>query len=223
MGVGSLILDLLFPPKCPLCRKVLPPGQHRLCHSCQDATVSQHTQIEGTFFSQCLICLSYQGKVRKAVHRFKFEDQPGYATAFGGLIAQAVARKYADNYDLVTWIPVSAKRLRERGYDQAMLLAQATAHCLGTEAVKTLEKNTDNPRQSSIQDPALRKANVRDVYCAVDTQRIQGKGILLIDDVITTGATMDEAARTLLEAGAGYVVGAALARPPKKHTKEELL
>lgn len=221
MGILSAILDLLYPPKCVLCRRVLARGEHGMCRDCWAWAEEEHSQIRGTFCARCVVSLSYEGKVREAIHRFKFGDQPGYATAFGALMAKTIARDLAGTYDLISWIPVSHKRLRQRGYDQAMLLASSAALGLQDAAVETLKKKKDNPQQSAISDPKLRKRNVKDVYEVPDRELIQGKRILLIDDVITTGATMEEAARTLLRAGASSVVGAALARPPEKHTKEE--
>lgn len=223
MGVVSTVLDLLFPPKCAFCRQVLKWGQNGVCGDCWDKTAGEFSQIRGTFCARCAVSLSYQGNVKKAIHRFKFGDQPGLATGFGKILARTIGQELAGTYDLISWIPVSEKRLRQRGYDQAMLLSEAAALELQEVALETLKKTQDNTQQSTIQDPKQRKNNVKNVYEATDPDLIRGKRILLIDDVITTGATMEEAARTLLRAGASQVVGAALARPAEKHTKEELL
>lgn len=223
MGILSAILDLLYPPKCVLCRRVLTSREHGVCKSCGAWAEEERSQIRGTFCARCGVALTYEEKVREAIHRFKFGDQPGYATAFGALMAKTVEKDLAGTYDLISWIPVSQKRFRQRGYDQAKLLAASVALCLQDQAVETLRKKKDNPQQSGISDHKLRKQNVKDVYEVPDAEGIRGKRILLIDDVITTGATMEEAARTLLRAGASSVVGAALARPPEKHTKEEQL
>ena len=123
----------------------------------------------------------------------------------------------AGEYDLITWVPVSEERLKKRGYDQAMLLAMAAALELQDVAVETLKKPADNLAQSSLNDKKARKDNVQDAYLVPDPDLVEGKRILLIDDIITTGATLDEASRTLLEAGAKSVVAASLAQPTESH------
>lgn len=223
MSIVSTVLDLLFPPKCAFCRRVLKWGQKGVCQGCWDKAAGEYSQIRGTFCARCVVSLSYQGNVKNAIRRFKFGDQPGLASGFGKIMARTIGQELAGTYDLISWIPVSEKRLRQRGYDQAMLLSEAAALELRDVALETLRKTQDNTQQSTIRDPKLRKSNVKNVYEATDPDLIRGKRILLIDDVITTGATMEEAARTLLRAGASQVVGAALARPTEKHTKEELL
>lgn len=223
MGVFSGLLELLFPPKCVICHRVLRMGKTGLCEDCAGKLPGQESEIKGTFFSRCVVSLHYEKEIRDAVHRFKFGDQSGYATAFGQIMAETIGKHLSGQYDLITWVPVSRQRLKERGYDQSMLLAMAVALALDDVAVETLKKPRDNEKQSSLTDAKQRKENVKDAYEATDPELIRGKRILLIDDVITTGSTMEEASRTLLRAGASSVMGAALARPLKKHTEEESL
>ena len=97
-----------------------------------------------------------------------------------------------------------------------MLLAMAAALELGDVAVETLRKTADNPAQSSLTDAAARKTNVQGAYTVPEPELIEGKRVLLIDDIITTGSTLDEASRTLLASGASEVLAAALAQPAKE-------
>ena len=106
---------------------------------------------------------------------------------------------------VITWAPVSRRRLRKRGYDQSHLLAEAAARALGMPCIRLLDKTADTPPQSGLKDPARRRANVAGVYAAVAGAPITGARILVIDDVFTTGATLSECARTLLMAGAERV------------------
>lgn len=223
MKLRSVLLNLLFPPKCVLCRRVISWDNNGLCQECENDIQGKHSQIRGTFCSRTVAALTYEGQVREAIHRLKFGDQPELADALGTILAERIGQDLAGTYDLISWIPVSEKRLKTRGYDQARLLCEGAAKRLSLEPVCTLKKIQDNPAQSNLQDPKLRKSNVKNVYEVTNENLIQGKRVLLIDDVITTGATMEEAARTLLRGGASHVVGATLARPPEKHTKEELL
>lgn len=217
MGILEAISDLLFPPKCMFCRKVLRAGTGAACGRCLSQLTGNDALRTGTYFTRCCVPMCYEGSVRDAVIRYKFQDQSGYATEFGRILARCIRDNLAGRYDLITWIPVSDARLKKRGYDQAMLLAMAAALELEDVAVETLKKRADNPAQSSLTDPAARKTNVQDAYEVPEPELVEGKRILLIDDIITTGATLDEASKTLLEAGAREVVAAALAQPLEKH------
>ena len=127
-------------------------------------------------------------------------------------MAQCVHDHLEGRYDLITWVPLSPQRKRERGYDQAFLLASAAALELGDVAVETLRKERNNEAQSGLTEAAQRRANVLGAYTPVDPELVAGKRVLLIDDVVTTGATMSECARILRAMGAADVVCAALAR-----------
>ena len=116
------------------------------------------------------------------------------------------------DFDILTWVPVSPLRRFKRGYDQVELLARAVGRELGTEPIRLLRKTRNAPPQSGISGEAARRANVLGAYRVTDSQAIRDKRILLLDDVITTGATASECARTLLTAKAKQVNCAAVAR-----------
>lgn len=213
MGFFSGLLDLLFPPKCIFCRKVLDYGEHGSCQKCRDTLPRTELPKRGTYFLKCAVPLRYEGKVREAIIRFKFHDQSGYATEFARIMAESIHEELTGQYDLISWVPVSEERRKERGYDQAMLLALAVALELQDVAVETLRKEKDNPAQSSLTGPDERLKNVKNAYVVTEPELVDGKRILLIDDIVTTGATMDEAAKMLLRSGAQAVLGAALAQP----------
>lgn len=212
---AAKLLDLLFPPKCVFCGKLLPTGATHLCPRCQEELPwleGGAAEQTGEFFSLCVSPLRYQDKVRESFHRYKFQGHRGYHKAYGLLVAQCVHNHLAGRYDLITWVPLSSKRKRERGYDQAFLLASAAALELGAVAVETLRKARDNTPQSGLEGEAERRANVLGAYQPVDPELVAGKRVLLIDDVVTTGSTLSECARILRAMGAADVVCAALAR-----------
>jgi len=150
--------------------------------------------------------------VRKSLHRFKFEDARGYRRTYSKLLADCIQIHYEGKYDIISWVPVSAERRKKRGYDQAMLLALATALELDDVAVETLRKVKDVTPQSDLGGRDERQANISGAYAATDIELIAGKRVLLIDDVVTTGATLGEGANCLLDAGAAEVLCATLAR-----------
>jgi len=212
--LGAL-LDLLFPPRCVFCRRLLHRGEEGICPRCQQElpwALGAEAEQTGEFFSLCASPLWYQDQVRASFHRYKFKGVRGYSRTYGRLVAQCVQDHLAGRYDLITWVPLSRARLRQRGYDQAMLLASAAALALDDVAAETLCKVRDTEAQSGLDGDAARRANVLGAYTAVDAELVEGKRVLLIDDVITTGATISECARILRTVGAREVVCATLAR-----------
>ena len=207
------LLDLLFPPACPFCEALLSDGERPLCAKCRKTlpwTEGASSRQTGRFFTACYSPLYYRDGTRESVLRFKFGRRPGYAAAYAGLIAPLFGPDAAGRYDFVTWVPVSRRRLRSRGYDQSRLLAAALAKALSLPCRPALRKIRHNPPQSGIGDPGARRANVLGAYEV--TGRLDGQRILLVDDVITTGATLSECAAALLTAGAAAVDCATLAR-----------
>jgi len=214
MGIFSGLLDLLFPPRCVFCRKILSRREKGICAGCAESlrrTASDGEQT-GDYFTVCVSPLYYEDTVREALLRFKFHQATGYAEPFGRLIAQCIRERLPGRYDLISWVPLSSQRLKKRGYDQAMLLAMSTALELEDVAVSTLEKVRDVPAQSGVGSKEKRRANISGVYRCCDEDLVRDKRVLLIDDIVTTGATLSECARTLLLAGAEEVLCATLAR-----------
>ena len=156
----------------------------------------------------------YEGVVRSSLHRYKFRGAQSYAPVYGRLLAMQLLRRFPEGFDILTWVPVSPRRKWDRGYDQVELLARAVGAELELRPLRTLRKIRHNPPQSGITGQAQRKANVLGVYEAVQPSAFLGKRILLLDDVITTGATASECARVLLTAGAKEVICAAIAAVP---------
>ncbi len=214
MSPFSALLDILFPPRCVFCRKILRSSREAVCEKCLAKlpyTGSGASQT-GDFFSLCVSPLYYEGDVRESLLRFKFKGATGYAGTYGKLLAECIKRELDGRYDLISWVPLSRKRYKERGYDQAMLLALATALELEDVAVSTLEKTVHVAKQSQMGSPEKRRANISGAYSVPDRELIEGKRILLIDDIVTSGSTLAECARMLLSAGAAEVLCATVAR-----------
>lgn len=207
MKLLEVILNLLFPPKCPVCASV--QDRAGICVACEKAlpwTEEKDTLRKGPGGLRCAAPLWYEKGARDVLLRFKFQGICSAAEPLGGLIARCAAEQFSGEFDTVTWVPVSKKRLRKRGYDQSRLLAEATCRRWGVEPVSLLKKMVDNPPQSEIRDAAARRANVLGVYEIAEGAEPAGKRILLVDDICTTGATLAECIRVLKDAGAAEVV-----------------
>ena len=214
MSLLSALLDLIFPAKCPFCGRVLDrPG---ICDTCRGElpwTEGADALRRGPGGFLCAAPLWYQGLAREGLHRFKFRGMSSAAAPLGELIAGCAAEHFSGAFDTVTWVPVSPRRLRQRGYDQARLLAEEAARVLEVPALPLLSKTRDTPPQSGLEEAGQRRANVLGVYRAPDAAA--GLRVLLADDVVTTGSTLSECARTLLTAGAAEVVCVTLAQARK--------
>ena len=205
------LLEWVFPRKCVLCRKLLGKEETDLCKACRiDQPEYRYGKKKVPHISDLTAVWRYEGNVRRSIHRYKFNGARHYADAYGRLLAMRIQRDLPAA-DIITWVPVSRKRLRARGYDQVELLAKAVGPELGIPVERLLEKFRDNRANSGLKTPAERRANVLGVYRAVDPEGICGKRVLLLDDIVTTGATASECARVLLTAGAEEVIFAAVA------------
>ncbi len=212
----SGLLDLVYPLKCPLCGAYLNGEEGPLCPHCKVSlprTDGYSCRQYGVYFYDCLSPLHYQGALRRSFQRYKFEGQWQYSRVYSRWMLQCLGeRARKRTYDLVTWIPLNRVRLLCRGYDQTKLLAKPVARYLDRKLVPTLKKRKNIQAQSRLKDAAQRQRNVKGAFILRDGVSVRGKRILLVDDLITTGATMEEAAKVLMDAGAAEVCGLTLAR-----------
>lgn len=206
------IAELVYPPKCILCRKLLQAGEVDLCAHCRiHGPHCPKPKRKLPFLDSWLALWHYEKEVRASLIRYKFYGKRHYAKGYGRLLAMKVQQECEDGFDLISWVPVSPWRKFRRGYDQVLLLAEALGAELGIQPVQCLQKIRHTPPQSRLKGQAQRRANVLGAYRAVEPERFAGKRILLLDDIITTGATAGECGRVLLTAGAKEVHCAALA------------
>ena len=203
------LMDLFFPRSCPFCGRRV--GKKLVCDTCKETLPYCRTVRQGAGFGRCAAPFYYEDAVRKAILDYKFKGKLGGLDCFGSMMAATAAEAYSGEFDAVTWVPVSKKRLRKRGFDQARYLAGSLCVEWHVEPQETLRKILDNPPQSGLEDADARRVNVLGAYEAVHPERIAGKRFLLVDDICTTGSTLGEAARVLRQAGAADVLGLTLA------------
>lgn len=205
------LLNAFFPKRCPFCGSVIFPQEDccagclprlpradrsKACYRCgkQRCTcgaVPLLTMTCSSFYYEELACF--------AVQRLKFGHRPGAALALGGFMAETV-RETGTAWDIVVPIPMTIKKRRHRGYNQAELLCRVLSERLGIPTVSALCKIRETKAQHTL-DAAARASNLSDAYMA-DAAIVQGKRVLLCDDVLTTGATLKEGAKALFQAGA---------------------
>ena len=206
------VLELLYPTKCTFCHKLT--GGDTVCKSCAEKlplTAGAAQAQKFPFISQCVSPLYYEGDVRESLLRYKFGGLSHYSAVYAGFMAKCIDENQI-SCDIITWVPLSRKRLRKRGYDQARLLAEELSRISGVGCCRLLQKTRNNPAQSGTGGAEKRRANVSGVYTALKPEKIKGKSILLVDDIVTTGATLSECARVLISAGAREVKAVTVAR-----------
>ena len=227
-------LEALIPPVCAACGDDVPTWSQVACRACQetfDPFRGPHCVVCGAPFigegssgeRPCGGCAAQPPPFRRArafgaygaaleelIIAFKFHGRRDLAAPLAGLLCLALDEEYIDP-DLVAPVPLSRRRLRARGYDQAWLLARATGRILGVDArPRALRRVRHTPPQSSLTSSA-RRQNVRGAF-EPGPDGVVGLNVLLIDDVMTTGATVSECASALTRAGAARVQVATVAR-----------
>ena len=208
----DILLDLLFPRKCAFCRRLTQNGAV-ICPRCREKLPYTNYAARQDFphLDGCYSPLYYTDEVRQSLLRYKFGGLRMYASVYGEFLAKCIDENRI-SCDSISWVPLSRRRLRQRGYDQARLLAEDLSARLSVPCLPTLRKNRNNPRQSATGNAEKRRRNVKGVYAAMPEADLDGKTILLVDDIVTTGATLSEAASVLQKAGAASVIGLTLAR-----------
>ena len=211
-AAGRWLLDLLFPPKCAICGRLLRKGERGTCVACLPELPINTADVPcDPTFDVCLAPFRYEEPLRSSILRFKFGGREGCAAAYAGWLAPLVQDRLAGRWELLTWVPISRRRRAERGFDQAEALARELGRLLGVRPVRTLKKIRHTRRQSSLRDASERRANVRNAFRVWKPEQVKGKRILLIDDIVTTGATLAECSGVLGLAGAEQVLCAVLA------------
>ena len=223
--IRTSLLDLLFPLRCLGCGK----EGSLLCRSCSDGLPRVRQPIcrccgtsvrAGTLCPSCLShplsidgirsVLLFGGITRQAIHGLKYGHLKAIAAPLGDLLA-GFMRAYPLPGDVLVPVPLHAGRLRERGYNQAALLAKEVGRLNGLPVGEGwLVRRRDTERQAKAPSAAERRSNVQGAFTA--PRELHGESLLLIDDVCTTGATLDACASALKAAGAGPVWGLTVAR-----------
>lgn len=213
---SRLAIDLLFPPRCALCGRggvllcracsgTLPPTDGPRCDRCwmpSGRPVCRHCGEHPPAFESIRAPFVMDGAARRLAHELKYEGLTSLAEPMAGLIVETIA---VTGVGLVAPVPLHGRRERARGYNQAAELARhlAAAAALPYDAKAALRVRDTAPLAKTMHRDE-RRAIVAGAFTA-DTRRVGGRCVLLVDDVVTTGATLDACATALLDAGASRV------------------
>jgi len=233
--IGRSLLDLLYPRFCEDCGEPVRALPDFLCWSCRLEVVPIRPPfcarcgdpVEGVTGKPflCALCtrepppfdlarsaVRYRGPIRPLLHRFKYADGLHLAPMLTDLLAMAVETHYDPTwFDFTVYVPLYPPRERRRTYNQSQLLAERLARRYGIPVFRGIERTRDTGTQTRLS-MGERARNVRDAFAVRDPAWAEGKRFLLVDDVMTTGATLREVARALKQAGAERVWAATVAR-----------
>jgi ComF family protein len=196
------LLDLLYPPRCVVCRE---PGLERFCAVCRHTIMAAEPPLRVRSLLAGRACVGvYTGPLREAVLYLKYHDRRALADDLGALLA-ARLEEVRDEWqpEALVPVPIHPQRRRERGYNQAELLAAALGERCDLPVRDALERVKDTLPQVGLPR-GKREENVRNAF-SPRAGGAPGRRAVLIDDVQTTGATLEAAARALLAAGAHQV------------------
>lgn len=235
------ILEVLFPPnlQCIICRKELAHANRKcVCEECETKLpyivhpcekCGEEVVGEGRFceackfverdFDKCYSVFNYDGAAKKLVYKLKYEGKKYLAEYMAKYLSDLIVLRNID-FDIVTFVPVCKKRKRRRGYNQAELLANSVALDMKVECVELMQRVKETPSQVELSFKD-RLENIKDAFVITDKNLVKGKTILVIDDVLTTGATLNECAKVLKKAGANKVIGLTFANTPRAVKFEE--
>jgi len=224
----------IFPPTCGGCEKLgvrwcetcqaaIPVIIEPVCPTCGDPQISSQIcpacQKHPPPYQALRSYSAYSGVIRKAIHRLKYQNDIG--------LGESLSKHLAELYNLNKWdielvvpVPLGQKRKRDRGYNQAAVLARSLAYAIHTPYHPEALSRTRETRTQVGLTAVERRKNVEGAFSAA-AEKVNGKAVLVIDDVTTTGSTISACAQALIDAGASAVFGMTLARAILQDTQNE--
>lgn len=224
------MLLLLFPTRCPVCDDIVTPFGEKICLGCMEKLklltppwcmrcgkklTTEEEYCEDCkkkvhYFSRGRALYEYQS-VAPSIYRMKYGGRREYAEFFGEEMGRYLKNFIAQaNPDGIIPIPLHKKRLNKRGYNQATLLANALGACVGIPVYDQILRRTKNTAPLKIQNPSERQNNLKKAFIMLEND-VKLKTILLVDDIYTTGSTIDEVTRVLKQNGVEHVYFVTLA------------
>lgn len=210
----TAFLDLLYPPKCPSCKKTV--YEHGAwCPSCLASIISvreiNRQEHNLQFLDSCQVVCEYTGGLKRVIHDMKFRQQEKYGIYLRWLIHQNIHIECFNHVHCVIPVPLHTERLAERGYNQVESIFKKWAIEGSISWMPTLLERTRHTVPQWELTMTERKQNIRGAFTTAQPQMIKNKNIIVVDDIITTGITLDECAKVLKKSGASTVHGLAVA------------
>ena len=226
MRLRERLLDLFFAPRCGVCGEILASGEV-FCPACRALLLRAHTSFDPRgrrfAFSDCVFAAPYDDRTRGAILRLKRIPESAEAEVFAQMMAQALCERYpGETFSAAVAVPMAPEKLRRRGFNQSEELARLLCAHFGIPLAEGLLIQRDTGAAQHTLSEVRRFENAAASYDAAPNASIGGR-VLLIDDILTSGATLGRCASLLREAGAGEVIALAATcasmradRPPQE-------
>lgn len=213
-SLWTTVLDILFPPHCALCeREIAMSGRAgALCRMCRKKLERHISETSISSTPGHYLLGAYHGILREAIKKIKYGHRRSLITYLGKLLATKIPQQA--RWDIIVPMPIRFRSFYRRGFHQTYLLARTLRNTLScTAPIQHLLHQRHGRKLQTITTPAKRAENISGAFVA--SPQVRGKRILLVEDVLTTGATIEEATQTLMAAGALNVEYAYLGRAPR--------
>jgi ComF family protein len=211
-------ISMFYPRYCLVCHGGLVKGEDKLCTRCiyhlpkSNYHTNPHNpvfkRLEGRFplhAASAFLVFRKRGRAQKILHALKYQNQPELGVLIGRVYGDDIAKIEQFKADAIIPIPLHISRLRKRGYNQSELFGKGLAEALKIPLLnKAVERRVKTETQTK-KNKLLRWRNVEEVFVVNDSKAIEGAHVLLVDDVITTGATIEACAQQLINAGCGKI------------------
>jgi competence protein ComFC len=224
-AVFSGLLDFIYPPICPLCNGSI-DHDGPLCSECltslfRDVQFISHNSksdfkyLKGKIgFDNVLFCWAFTPEIETLIHMVKYQRGRKLGKTLGRIMGEQI-REHVPDFSRRVFVPVPLHpvRRRERGYNQSEVLCRGVAEIVPITINARVLIRKKHTQTQTLLSAGARQENVRDAFLIRDGKSIENRRVVLVDDVVTTGATMQQCAKMLTQAGAASVTGLALARP----------
>jgi len=217
LRLSEYILNLIFPQKCIFCGTLFDiVPQIAICDDCrkelrfvdQQKLLLHMRDLKPQYFDHVVVSCEYVDAMKEALIRYKFHDKPFYFRALGRLLADTISGL---GFDVITCVPLHKTREADRGYNQSALIAKALGKKVGLPVDVGILSRIKSTQSQSLLNRSARVVNIKGAFIVAKPDRVLGRSILLIDDILTTGLTLNECSRVLKEAGAKSITIAAVA------------
>jgi len=224
------VLDFIFPQHCVICKKYLSRKEQNVCQVCWEKLIRLPYPfcVECRSFiekeSHCRQCKDESGlgliyslgnfddSYQNLVYAFKYDQLVNVGIRLGAVLGEQIREdKRFAGFDFLVPVPLHPSRKRKRGFNQSEILADEISQKVGLSVLKDVLRRKKRTKDQTNLNAAQRQENVRGAFKVRDQDEILGKNIILVDDVVTTGATLKECARSLTQAGANSVLGLTVA------------
>lgn len=204
-------IAVITDPTCALCGDLLP---HTQSSRLTAPVLCKHCRESPPWMDRVIAATSYDDVARTAIHQFKFHHKTSLAKPFAHLIHDRLSCDFdMTTYQAILPVPLHPRRRRQRGYNQSEMLARELSQMLHLPLMRgILRRIRQTNEQALLADRPSRHVNIRDAFQVVQPTSVKGKALVLVDDVVTTGATVSECARMLKQAGAESVLVLTIAR-----------